>query len=366
MKKYFLTTIFIALSMIVIGQAVRVTPVKIATKAEAFGINLASGSLVWQTDSLTMYVLTATFTSTDSMSTVFRDGDYEVMAKSSDVQIFKRASARVYPTNSGDSLSWAGDVYIGGTLKVDGAAVINGATFTSSANTFNITRGTASLDIAAAAAVNIDNGFTVNGGQTTTITSEDAAGVITLDEQTFEVEGEGTATQLFKLINAENAARTVTFYENLTVGNGNAGTITYTGASKTLSVEDNAVVNQDLTSDAAVTFAGITITAEINKTTTVTGDQTFTNVVPANYLLEYMIIQNTTANTCWLDLGTTAGAYDVFQQQTITASAITTISVSKVYNLASTAKTLYLNDDSGGSYWNSASLTVIFVMKKIN
>merc|ERR1711871_1073909 len=47
--------------------------------------------------------------------------------------------------------------------------------------------------------------------------------------------------------------------ESLTIGNGNSGTLTYSGSSKTLTVEDNATVNQDLTTDADVTFGSATI-----------------------------------------------------------------------------------------------------------
>ena len=115
--------------------------------------------------------------------------------------------------------------------------------------------------------------FTLADGSAFTLTAEDTAGSIVLDEQTFEVEGEGTATRLFKLINAEDAARTLTFNEDFTIGDGNAGTLTYSGASKTLTVEDTSVLNQDLTSDATPTFAGVAlgtgelVTGSINRAT---------------------------------------------------------------------------------------------------
>ena len=143
------------------------------------------------------------------------------------------------------------------------AGAYNGLTVAASANTFSLTRGTGSLDVAEAKAINFDENFTVNGGQDLTITSEDAAGVITLDEQTVEFEGEGTATQLFKLINAENAARTLTYNEDFTIGDGNSGTLIYTGASKIFRVEDNATVDQDLTTDAAVVFGTVTSSGKI-------------------------------------------------------------------------------------------------------
>ncbi|MCK4718216.1 MAG: hypothetical protein KAT70_06060, partial [Thermoplasmata archaeon] len=85
--------------------------------------------------------------------------------------------------------------------------------------------------------LDLSENLTVGGGSAFTLTAEDTAGSILLDEQTFEVEGQGTATQLTKLVNANNAAATLT--------------IEGTGA----------VVGQDTTADAAVTFAGVTIGA---------------------------------------------------------------------------------------------------------
>ncbi|KKN75062.1 hypothetical protein LCGC14_0384360 [marine sediment metagenome] len=85
--------------------------------------------------------------------------------------------------------------------------------------------------------LDLSENLTVGGGLDFTLTAEDAAGSIVLDEQTLEIEGEGTATQLTKLINANNAAATVTI----------EGT--------------SAVVNQDTTSDATVTFGTVTAQA---------------------------------------------------------------------------------------------------------
>jgi len=58
--------------------------------------------------------------------------------------------------------------------------------------------------------------------------------------------------------------RTLTLNENFTIGDGNSGTLTFSGASKTLTVEDTSVVNQDLSTDASVTFAGIHCDAELD------------------------------------------------------------------------------------------------------
>jgi len=72
--------------------------------------------------------------------------------------------------------------------------------------------------------------FTIGDGYNVTITAEDAASSIVLDEQSFEVEGEGTATRLFKLINSSDSARTLSF----------AADVTATGNGLTIAVEDAA------------------------------------------------------------------------------------------------------------------------------
>ena len=87
------------------------------------------------------------------------------------------------------------------TGEVDESTVI----LTEAANTFTIAQGTASLDIAIGAILNIDTGL-----QTTT----------------------------------------------------NAGILAFTAAGKTLNVEDTSTVNQDLTTDANVTFGGLTINGD--------------------------------------------------------------------------------------------------------
>ena len=58
--------------------------------------------------------------------------------------------------------------------------------------------------------VTLSENLTIGDGAALTFTAEDAAGSIVLDEQTFEVEGEGTASRLMKLVNASDAAATLT------------------------------------------------------------------------------------------------------------------------------------------------------------
>jgi len=58
-------------------------------------------------------------------------------------------------------------------------------------------------------------------------------------------------------ITALGQANTLTLNESFTIGDGNDGTLTYSASSKTLTVEDDSFINQDLTTDATPTFAGL-------------------------------------------------------------------------------------------------------------
>ena len=81
----------------------------------------------------------------------------------------------------------------------------------------------------------LEEDLTVSDGYDFTLLAEDTAGSIVLDKQTFEVEGEGTATQLLKLVNANNAAATLEI----------EGT--------------SSAINQDVTTDATVRFGKVEI-----------------------------------------------------------------------------------------------------------
>jgi hypothetical protein len=105
-------------------------------------------------------------------------------------------------------------------------------------------------------------------------------------------------------------------------------------------------------------------TQKLVKEDAITGDTTLTNVVPAGYLLQYIIFEETAGNAATIDLGTTDGGNDVFTGQIIAASDITTVVLNKVFSL-STTTSLYINDDQVGSDWNSASVNVTIVLKKV-
>ncbi|MHA1305413.1 MAG: hypothetical protein ACTSPI_17065, partial [Candidatus Heimdallarchaeaceae archaeon] len=137
-------------------------------------------------------------------------------------------------------------------LKTTGTIEANGAILTGDTNTFDITSGTGSLNVAAEKTVDFDMDFKVNGTGTT--------------------------------ITGVTQANTLTMNEGLIVGDGNTGTITYSAASKVLTVEDNVTVGLDVNALEALASTGIlarttdntyaqrTITGTANEVDVVNGD----------------------------------------------------------------------------------------------
>ena len=97
---------------------------------------------------------------------------------------------------------------------------------------------------------------------------------------------------------------------------------------------------------------------------TITSDTTWTDIVPAGYILERIVFEETAGNAAILSLGTSDGAYDVFTNVTMAASSITVVDVGELYS-KSTAQTLDLNDDQTSDDWNSASVNVTIIMVKV-
>lgn len=97
--------------------------------------------------------------------------------------------------------------------------------------------------------------------------------------------------------------------------------------------------------------------------TPMTDDTAWIGAVPPGHELEKIVFVNSTANAATLDLGTTAGGSDVFSQQVIQGSGITTVVFNKTFSMLS-RQSLYLNDDGVGT-WNGASLTAILLMRRV-
>jgi hypothetical protein len=96
----------------------------------------------------------------------------------------------------------------------------------------------------------------------------------------------------------------------------------------------------------------------------VNADKTLTNIVPAGYMLTYVVFLEKAGTSPILDLGITPGGNEVFINQALVSSDLTTIVIQRVFSLSATT-TLYLNDDDAGSNWNGSTVDAYFVMTPI-
>jgi len=113
-----------------------------------------------------------------------------------------------------------------------------------------------------------------------------------------------------------------------------------------------------------VVLKNLFVTDNVYSQTVVAADTTFTNVVKAKHLLVGFLFFNTTANASILDCGIVATGNSVFTGKSIAASGWTFVRIDKFYSLTANT-TLYLNDDTGGSSWNSGSYTVYIITQKL-
>ena len=93
-------------------------------------------------------------------------------------------------------------------------------------------------------------------------------------------------------------------------------------------------------------------------------DTTLTGVVPAGYMLEYVIFEELAAQAPILDLGTAAGGNQVFINQALVTSGLTTITIGRTFSLVANT-TLYLNDDDAGSGWDGSTVDAYFVLRPV-
>ena len=96
----------------------------------------------------------------------------------------------------------------------------------------------------------------------------------------------------------------------------------------------------------------------------VTADTLWTNVVPAGFILEKIVFEETAGNAPVLSLGTSDDATDLFIDMTITASDFTIVNINQIFSTGS-AQSIDLNDAGGSGNWNSASLNVTLLMRRI-
>jgi hypothetical protein len=142
----------------------------------------------------------------------------------------------------------------------------------------------------------LEENLTVGDGYDVTIVAEDAAGTITLDNSHLEVENTAGAGQTVKIINAKAAATaTVTLNEDLTIGDGHNVTITAEDAAgaivldnATLEVEQAGATQRDLKltigTDANAALAISGTSGAIDQDVKTTASPSFANAIVAGEL----------------------------------------------------------------------------------
>ncbi len=146
--------------------------------------------------------------------------------------------------------------------------------------------------------------------------------------------------------------------------NGTMSTFLHADADGDLDFSNRNIKTTGALKDNTYTTYVKDIRSSVSKQSSLSSDTTLTDIVPAGYCLEYIVFEEKDGNTATLDLGTSAGGNEVFINQAVTASSITTVSINTVFSL-SAATTLYLNDDDAGSSWNSGRVDAYFVMRRI-
>jgi len=81
--------------------------------------------------------------------------------------------------------------------------------------------------------------------------------------------------------------------------------------------------------------------------------------IPPRYLLTYIVFEEKNGGTPILDLGTTLNGNEVFLEQTLTASDLTTVVVERIFSM-SLSTDLYLSDTSGT--WDASMVDAYFVL----
>lgn len=113
--------------------------------------------------------------------------------------------------------------------------------------------------------------LTIADGYAVTITAEDATGAIVLDNANFEVENTDGTQRNVKITSAKAGNTTLTFQENFTIGDGYAVTITAEDAAGAI-VLDNANFEVEDTVGSGKTIKIANASTDANKTITLGGD----------------------------------------------------------------------------------------------
>ena len=138
-----------------------------------------------------------------------------------------------------------------------------------------------------------------------------------------------------------------------------AGTIDRGGATGAL---DETVQNALRLLDGLIN--ALPVSTYVVTKTNIAADTTWTDVIPAGYCLEYIVFSELNGTSPILDLGITVGGNEVFINQEMVSSGLTTVSLFRMFSLVNPT-TLYINDDDAGSNWNGTNLNIYLVLRKI-
>lgn len=111
--------------------------------------------------------------------------------------------------------------------------------------------------------------------------------------------------------------------------------------------------------------ASTNINASVLTALSVTNDYTWADAIPAGYLLESFVIEESAGSTGQISSGTTVSGTNIFSAQTITGGGLTIIETNKAFSLTA-AQTIYFNDVGSGDNWNGMNCTIYAIMRKIN
>jgi len=199
---------------------------------------------------------------------------YYVRAYEDDLQIGGTAGVAI--TVAGTTVTYAGDVVITGTATYSSNIIIPDAGWVGSVTTNQAIQIEADGDIVVPGMLAVTGDVQVTGN---ILLMTDNGGVGYSDnspmlvfnntDDQVEVTGKLTVSSTANITGALTAAN-YTAANLLTACATNAGALDFSAASKMLTVEDDAIVSQDYSSDAAPTFGGLDINGAI------THDVTFT------------------------------------------------------------------------------------------
>lgn len=98
----------------------------------------------------------------------------------------------------------------------------------------------------------------------------------------------------------------------------------------------------------------------VSETITISADYGWA-IIPAGYLLEYMIFDETTGHTGQLSAGTSAGTANIFRQEAINGGGLTVVNINKAY---AAAITIYINHSQDEDDWAGMTVNVYAQLRK--